>query len=209
LEFVDRQASSLARRARKLAAEHHRVAWLLRTRSGQVQRDVHQARLVPADSVFQGFRKMVRDLARSAGKEIDFQATGLDVCVDRMVLQELKDPIMHVLRNCVTHGIESPAERQQQGKPPSGCVALCLEIAGGRLAVTIDDDGRGIDVAEIRAQAIERGLWTPSAAAHSSIEETLAVVFEPGFSTQQAVTELAGAWAYRSFMMQSCNCRAR
>jgi two-component system chemotaxis sensor kinase CheA len=192
LEFVDRQVSSLAKRTRRLSVEQRRVAWQLRTRSAQVQRDVHEARLVPAHSVFQGFRKMVRDLAKSEGKEIELETVGMDVRADRMVLQELKDPIMHVLRNCVSHGIERSHQRRGAGKPECGRVSLCLEVAAGRLNVVVEDDGRGIDVRQIQQQAIRRGILSESSAVHQSAEETLSLVFEPGFSTVDSVTELAG-----------------
>ena len=192
LEYVDRQVGGLAKRTRQLSVDGRRVAWQLRTRSTQVQRDVYEARLVPAHSVFQSFRKMVRDLAKSEDKEIEFQAFGMDVRADRMVLQELKDPIMHVLRNCVSHGIEHLQQRRDAGKPESGRVSIRLEVAGGRLNVVVEDDGRGIDVHQIQQQAFRRGLLTEADAAHQSAEETLSLVFEPGFSTADAVTELAG-----------------
>jgi two-component system chemotaxis sensor kinase CheA len=192
LEYVDRQVGGLAKRTRQLSVDGRRVAWQLRTRSAQVQRDVYEARLVPAHSVFHGFRKMVRDLAKSEDKEIEFQAVGMDVRADRMVLQELKDPIMHVLRNCVSHGIERLQQRRDAGKPESGRVSIRLEVAGGRLNVVVEDDGRGIDVQQIQQQAVRRGLLTEADAAHQSAEETLSLVFEPGLSTADAVTELAG-----------------
>jgi two-component system chemotaxis sensor kinase CheA len=192
LESVDRQVSSLAKRTRQLSVEQRRVAWQLRTRSAQVQRDVYEARLVPAHSIFQGFRKMVRDLARSEHKDIEFEAVGLDVRADRMVLQELKDPLMHVLRNCVSHGVESPQQRRDAGKLESGRVTMSLEVASGRLNVVVEDDGGGIDIEQVRRRAVERGLLTEAAAEHQSSDEIMSVVFEPGFSTVDAVTELAG-----------------
>jgi two-component system chemotaxis sensor kinase CheA len=192
LDYVDRQLANLVRRTSTLSVEHRQVAWQLQARSGQVQRDVHEARLVPAHNVFQGFRKMVRDLAKSEGKEIEFEAAGLDVRADRMVLQELKDPIMHVLRNSVSHGIELPQLRKNAGKPAGGRVRMSLEVANGRLNVVIDDDGAGIDVEEMRQQAIKRGLVTDTAVLQQSNDELMRVVFEPGFSTADSVTELAG-----------------
>jgi two-component system chemotaxis sensor kinase CheA len=192
LELIDRSSSALVKKTRQLMAEQRRVAWRLRAGSGQVQRDVHSARLVPAHSVFQGFRKMVRDLAKSQGKEIEFQTIGMNVRADRMVLQELKDPIMHLLRNCVSHGVESPAQRRAAGKPEIGCVSLSLEISGGRLVISIDDDGPGIDELAVRRQAVRSGLLSESAAENLSSAQTLSLVFAPGFSTADAVTELAG-----------------
>ncbi|MEX0614001.1 MAG: response regulator [Pirellulales bacterium] len=192
VEFVDQQVSKLAKQTRQLTIDARRVAWQLRSRTSQIQRDVHEARLVPAHSIFQGFRKMVRDLAKSDDKQIDFLAVGMDVRADRMVLQELKDPIMHVLRNCVSHGIEHPQRRRDMGKPECGRVSISLEISGGRLNVTIEDDGRGLDVEQIRQQAIRQAMLTEAAAAQQSTEEALSLVFEPGFSTASSVTKLAG-----------------
>jgi two-component system chemotaxis sensor kinase CheA len=192
LEYVERQVSSLLRRTSALSGEHRRVAWQLRARSAQVQRDVHEARLVPAHNVFQGFRKMVRDLAKAEGKEIDFETVGLDVRADRMVLQELKDPIMHVLRNCVSHGIESPQQRTLVGKRECGRVRMSLEIANGRLSIVIEDDGRGIDIERMRRQIIDRGLSSEVAASQQSDDDLMRAVFEPGFSTADSVTTLAG-----------------
>jgi two-component system, chemotaxis family, sensor kinase CheA len=192
LEYVDRQVSTLARHSRRLSVEHQRVAWQLRRRAAQIQRDVHQARLVPVGSVFQGFRKMVRDLAKAENKEIEFEAIGLECRADRMVLQELKDPLMHILRNCISHGIESPQQRVDAGKPREGRVILRLEVAGDRLNIVVEDDGRGVDIQQIQQRAVRRGLLTDAAVAHQSSKEVLSVVFEPGFSTVDSVTELAG-----------------
>jgi len=192
LEFVDRQISTFAKRSRQLFAEQRRTAWLVHARCQQVQRDVCEARMSPAHSVFQGFRKMVRDLAHSLGKEVDFHITGLDVRADRMVLQTLKDPIMHALRNSVTHGIETPEQRQATGKSRVGTVALDLEIVAGRLHVQVDDDGQGVDVRQITRQAVQRGMLTAAAAAQQANEDLLSLVFKPGFSTIDSATELAG-----------------
>ncbi len=109
-----------------------------------------------------------------------------------MVLQELKDPIMHVLRNCVSHGIERPDERRDKGKSETGTVTLSLEVAGGRLKVAVEDDGQGIDLAHVQQQAVRRGLLSEAAAAQSSTREILSTLFEPGFSTLDVATELAG-----------------
>ena len=192
VEYVDRQIGNLTKRSRQLGVEHRRAAWRLRTRATQIQRDVYAARLVPAHSVFQGFRKMVRELAKSEGKEIDFKTRGLDVRADRMVLQELKDPIMHVLRNCVSHGIERPDKHRDKGKSETGHVTLSLEVAGGRLKVAVEDDGQGIDVAHVQREAIRRGLLTEAAAVRPSTRDVLSTLFEPGFSTLDVATELAG-----------------
>jgi two-component system chemotaxis sensor kinase CheA len=192
IDFVDDHLSALAKRTRQLSSDGRRVAWQLRARTAEVQRDVQQTRLVPAHNIFQGFRKMIRDIARSEGKEIDFQDTGMDLHADRMVLQELKNPIMHALRNCVSHGVESPQERRRSGKPERGSVSLSMDVAGGQLIIVVEDDGHGFHVQQIQKRALKRGFLTAEEAAHQSTEETLALVFEAGFSTSDSVTELAG-----------------
>src|ERR1700741_3714730 len=107
---------------------------------------------------------MMRDLARDEGKEIDFQVVGFEVEADRMVLQALKDPLMHVLYNAVVHGLETPEERRCQGKSPEGRVTLRLEAQGNRLAVAVEDDGRGIDAAGICEVGIRRGFLSGAGA---------------------------------------------
>jgi two-component system, chemotaxis family, sensor kinase CheA len=192
LEQVDRQLASLARRARRLSVDERRVVWLLRTRTVDIVHGVHEARLVPAHTVFQGFRKLIRDLAKSEGKEIELVVEGFDVRADRMVLQELKDPLMHVLRNCVTHGVESPDERSANGKPSRGRVSLRMQIVDGRMEVVVEDDGRGIDLQQLRSCALERCLITQEAADEQANEDLLSIVFEPGFTTLASATKLAG-----------------
>jgi two-component system chemotaxis sensor kinase CheA len=192
LELVDRQVGMLARRARQLSVEQRRTEWLLRGRGANIVHGIHEARMVPAHSVFHGFRKLIRDLARSEEKEIEFVANGLDARADRMVLQDLKDPLMHVLRNCVTHGVETPQVRLAKGMPAGSRVTLNLEIVDGRLVIVVEDDGCGIDVEQIRRRAIERGLITAAAAEQQSADDLLSVLLQPGFSTLETATELAG-----------------
>jgi two-component system chemotaxis sensor kinase CheA len=177
---------------RQIMTDARRTGWRLRSRVAQLQQDVQKARLVPAHTVFQGFRKMMRDLSSAQGKQIEFQPFGMDVRADRMVLQELKDPIMHVLRNCVSHGIERPEQRRSTGKPETGYVSLRIDVAGGRLMVVVDDDGRGIDIGQLQRQAIRRGVLSEQSAATQSAKDALALVFQPGVSTAESVTELAG-----------------
>ena len=190
--FVERQVRSLVRRSRELRLLQQRSAQSLRLLSGQLQQDVHRVQLVTADSVYQGFRKMVRDQAREEGKEIEFRVTGLEVQADRMVLQTLKDPLMHMLCNAVSHGIESPHERANKGKSEVGQVALHLEIVGNRLRIQVEDDGQGIDLPTVAEVAVSRGLLTSEQAANESPAELARLIFRPGFSTSEAVTDLSG-----------------
>jgi two-component system chemotaxis sensor kinase CheA len=192
LQRVDEQVRGLARRVRALRRMHQRAAHTLRQLGRQLQQDVRRVRTVPAESVFHGFRKMMRGLAGDLGKEVDFRVTGLDVQADRQVLQALKDPLMHILRNAVHHGIEPPEERRRLGKNPLGQVSLLLQTQGNRLLLRVEDDGRGIDLRRIAHQAVQHRLLTEEQAAATTPEELARLVFRPGFSTAESVTDLAG-----------------
>jgi two-component system chemotaxis sensor kinase CheA len=189
---MERQAHSVARQARTTRGLHHRSSWNMRQLGKQLQSDVWQARMVPAESLLEGYRKMMRDLARDEGKEIEFRATSAGVRADRRVLEALKDPIMHLLRNAVSHGIESAPERIAKGKNRSGLVTLRVDANGQRLTVTIQDDGRGVDLARVIEVAVRDGILSEADAAHRSPQELIRILFRPGFSTSAAVTSLSG-----------------
>jgi two-component system, chemotaxis family, sensor kinase CheA len=142
--------------------------------------------------LLEGYRKMIRDLARDEGKEIEFRATSAGVRADRRVLEALKDPIMHLLRNAVSHGIELPSERARKGKSRPGLVTLGIDANGQRLTVTIQDDGRGVDLARVAEVAVREGILSESDAAHRSPQELTRILFRPGFSTSATVTSLSG-----------------
>jgi two-component system chemotaxis sensor kinase CheA len=192
LEFVDHQVHSLAGRTRTLRLHQQRSSWSLRQLSDELQQEVKQARIVPAESVYEGFHKMVRDLAGDQGNEIEFRVTGLEVQADRLVLQALKDPLMHLLRNAVTHGIESPEVRAKNGKSKTGRVSLRLQTQGNRLTLAVEDDGQGVDLGKVAKVAVQRGLISEADAAAKSPRELARLIFQPGFSTSEVVTDLAG-----------------
>ncbi len=183
---------ALAKEARGTRILQSRGGWTLRQLAGTLQEEVTAARMIPAETVFGGFRKMMRDLARDEGKEVDFRVVGLDVRADRMVLQTLKDPVMHMLRNALFHGMETPEERAAAGKERTGRIALRFAIRGGRLLLTIDDDGRGIDRRKIIEVAVAGGFVSAEDAASASDHEVVRHIFRPGFSTAGRVTDLAG-----------------
>ncbi len=158
----------------------------------QLQQDVWQARLAPAESLFEGLHKMMRDLARDASKEIEFRATSSGVQADRQVLEALKDPLMHALRNAVSHGVESPRERAQKGKRSAGLVTLHIEARGQRLLLTIDDDGRGLDLPRISEVAVSQGILSSAEAPRATSADLAQLLFRPGFSTARSVSELSG-----------------
>ena len=163
------------------------------TRLGkQLQRDVWQARLVPAESLIEGYRKMMRDLARDEGKQLEFRATSTGENADRRVLEALKDPLMHALRNAVSHGIEFPQERLAKGKPAEGVVTLRIEGDSQRLSIAVEDDGRGLDTARIIEIALQRKMLSEAEARNCSQRELARILFSPGFSTSRSVTALSG-----------------
>jgi len=186
ISFVEQKVRSLGVQSRAAHQLQQRSAWNTQRSAEQLQRDVWSARMAPAEDLFEGFRKMVRDLAAEENKEIDFRLTGSSVRADRIVLQALKDPVMHLLRNAISHGIETREERVRKGKLPSGSLTLRLDSQRGRLIVEVDDDGRGVDLKKV-AQVLAR----EDAAAHSA-EELGQAIFRPGFSTRSTVNHLSG-----------------
>jgi len=192
LDAMDLLLRGVVRQARASRRMQQRTGWTLRRLGGELQLEVRDTRMVPAESVFAGFRKMVRDIARDSGKQVEVAVVGLDVEADRMVLQGLKDPVMHLLRNALAHGVEPPEERLAAGKPPFATVSLTFQVAEGRLAVVVEDDGRGLDYAAIRAKAVESGMFSEDEAAALERQSLLDLIFDAGFSTRRAVDDLAG-----------------
>ncbi len=192
LALVERRVRALSRRARAVRQAHQRGAWALGQFGGQLQEDARRVRMVAAEIVFQSFRKMVRDLARDEGKEVEFRVSGFEVEADRVVLQALKDPLMHALTNAVSHGIEGIEERRRAGKPSAGRVSLRLEVAGARLRAIVEDDGRGIEATKVADAAVRRGLLSEGESASESPHDLAQLLFRPGFSTARAVTGVSG-----------------
>ena len=185
-------ADQLRAAARTSDLARRRNAWVAHELAARVYQDACRVRMTPAETVFGVFRKMVRDLAYDEGKEVEFRTEGMEVHVDRLVLQRLKDPVMHLLRNAISHGIESPQVRMAAGKARMGTVQLRLEALGDRVKVSVEDDGRGVNFRRVAELAISRGLLSPSDAAPESPRELARFLLEPGFSTSQGLTKLAG-----------------
>lgn len=147
-------------------------------------------RMVPVGTLFGRFRRLVHDLARDTGKVIELTTEGEATEVDKTVVERLADPLVHLVRNAVDHGLEAPQQRAAAGKPEAGQVRLSARQAGGEVIISITDDGRGIDRARVREKAESQGLVAPGAA--MSEAEVLQLIFEPGFSTASAITNLSG-----------------
>ncbi|TYT61630.1 chemotaxis protein CheA [Natrialba swarupiae] len=160
--------------------------------TASLQDTVLEIRLVPLKKIVGNFPRVVRDLARKQEKEIDFQMDGVDIEMDRSILNELGDPLMHLIRNAVDHGIEPPEERERKGKPREGTIKLIGERDRDRVSVTVQDDGRGLEVEEIREKAINQGVLTEEEARVLEDSEVYDLIFHPGFSTTDEVTEVSG-----------------
>ncbi len=147
-------------------------------------------RMLPIGSTFSKFKRLVRDLSAELGKEIDLETTGAETELDKTVIEKLNDPLVHLIRNSIDHGIEIPDVRRAAGKPVKGIVRLAAEHSGDSVLVTIRDDGAGLDKERIRAKGIERGLIT--ATSELSDKDIYNLIFAPGFSTAQKVTSVSG-----------------
>ena len=153
---------------------------------------ITQVRLMPVDAVFMRFPRMVRDLANTLGKQVDLVISGEDTELDRTVIDGLGDPLVHMLRNAVDHGLETPEDRVAAGKQPVGTVHLSARHAGSSVVVEVRDDGRGMDPEALRASVVRKNLMTEARAAALSDEEALRLVFLPGFSTVETTTDVSG-----------------
>ena len=147
-------------------------------------------RMLPIGSTFSTYRRLVRDLSAEIGKEIDLVTTGEETELDKTVLDRLGDALIHLLRNSIDHGIETPAQREAAGKPRRGTLKLTAEHSGGDVVIQVIDDGKGIDPDRVRRKAVERGLIPENA--ELGLRETLELIFLPGFSTAQTVSSVSG-----------------
>jgi two-component system, chemotaxis family, sensor kinase CheA len=157
-----------------------------------LQRSVMKIRMVPVDQLFRRFPRMVRDLSRQCQREVELVVSGQDTDLDKGILDAIAEPLTHLVRNAISHGIESAEERRQLGKPAQGTLRLNAFHQGNQVVLEVSDDGRGIDVHKIRAKAIELGLTTPEEATKLNENEALNFIFRPGFSTAEQVTEVSG-----------------
>nr|WP_210381294.1 response regulator [Microvirga zambiensis] len=194
LRDFDQGLKVLFRRLSALSRERRQSRWSIAQAASEVRDNIDRVSLVSAETVFGGFGHMVREIARNAGRDVHVRTIGLDIQVDRQVLQALKDAVMHLLRNAVSHGVDTPEERAARGKPERAEVTLELASRGGRLAISIRDDGRGPDLHRIEQVAIERGLLQPRSPDHPPpmMDQLLGLVFTPGFSTAPEVDRLSG-----------------
>jgi two-component system chemotaxis sensor kinase CheA len=157
-----------------------------------LQRSVMKIRMVPVGQLFRRFPRIVRDVARQCEHEVDLELCGQETDLDKGILDAIAEPLTHLVRNAVSHGIEPAEERQRLGKSPRGNIRLNAHHQGNQVVVEISDDGRGIDSQKIRAKAIDLGLITAAEAGRLNETESLELIFRPGFSTAEVVTEVSG-----------------
>jgi two-component system, chemotaxis family, sensor kinase CheA len=186
----------------KTLAEKYQDDELIRTLADSVsqtgkivnilQQDIMTIRMLPIELVFNTMPRMVRDLARQTGKKIEFIVEGQETEVDRSVIEHLRDPLIHLLRNSVDHGIESPEERLAKGKPETGTIHLSAHHEQDHIVITVSDDGKGIDPEAVKAVSIKKGVISPEAASRMSDNELMSLIMASGVSTAKKITEVSG-----------------
>ncbi|NCT70273.1 MAG: chemotaxis protein CheA [Xanthomonadaceae bacterium] len=179
-------------RARIRDEELDRAVSSLDIATARLQTAVMRTRMQPVGKVFSRFPKVARDVARQLQKEVDLELVGADTELDRNLVEALADPLVHLVRNAIDHGIEVPSLREACGKPRQGHVRLSAQQEGDFVTIEIRDDGAGIDPERLRAKALEKGLIDPEAAARLTHDECLQLVFMAGFSTKAVVTDISG-----------------
>jgi two-component system chemotaxis sensor kinase CheA len=158
----------------------------------ELQSEVMKSRMLPIGTVFSRFPRVTRDLATRQQKKVELTIEGQDTELDRSVIEEIGDPLVHLLRNAIDHGVEQPADRIAAGKPETATVRLAAEHVENSIVITVEDNGRGIDPARVKAKALEREIITAEAAQRMSDAEAVELIFAPGFSTASSVTDISG-----------------
>ena len=157
-----------------------------------LQRSVMKIRMVPVEQLFRRFPRLVRDAAQRCNKQVELVLSGQDTDLDKSLLDAIAEPLTHIVRNAVSHGLESPAERQKAGKPATGTIRLDAYHQANQLIVEVSDDGRGVDAGKIKSKAIRSNLITADQAERMPVPEVQDLIFRPGFSTADEITEISG-----------------
>jgi two-component system chemotaxis sensor kinase CheA len=180
------QAKELTALAKELADSS---ALLART-TNEIQESIMKVRMVPIGQVFDRFPRMVRDVAKARGKEVQLAISGAETDLDKTIVDEVGEPLMHLLRNCVDHGIEAPEEREKRGKPRHGTISLNAYHEGNQIIIEVTDDGNGVDLDKVRARGIKQGLIGSDD--RLSDREIIELIFTPGFSTAEVISDVSG-----------------
>jgi two-component system, chemotaxis family, sensor kinase CheA len=182
---TDRAHKKLAR-----ALQHELKAFTRRL--DEMQSGILEVRMVPLGQVFDKLSRVVRKISRDAGKEIRLVISGADTELDKLIVEELSDPLMHVIRNCIDHGIERPEVRLKAGKPEAGTIGISAEQRGNHVVITVEDDGAGLDEKRLVERAVERGLVDVAQSGEMSRRDIFNLIFLPGVSTKEVVDEMSG-----------------
>lgn len=175
-----------------LAAELHKVSRDFERRLSELQAGIMEVRMVPLGNLFERMVRVGRKTGRELGRMVRMEVAGESTELDKLIVEDLADPLMHLIRNAIDHGIELPEERERLGKPAEGLVRLEAQALGNHVVVRVVDDGRGVDVERIVARAVERGLETPERARELTRREVFNLMFLPGFSTRDQVSDFSG-----------------
>ena len=160
--------------------------------TSELQEAIMQTRLQPVGTVFSKFPRLIRDMNSKLGKNCELTIEGKDVELDKTIIESIGDPLTHMVRNSIDHGVETPEERQAAGKSPQGTIILSASHQGGKVCISIQDDGKGIDAAKLREKAVAKGILTPDQAEAMNDREAVNLIFHPGFSMAEKVTEVSG-----------------
>jgi len=160
--------------------------------TNQLQDKIMNIRMIPMKHIFNRFPRMVRDLSKQSSKQIDFQMEGEGIELDRTVLDEIGDPLVHLLRNAIDHGVETPEEREKNGKSPSGTVQLIAERKRNHVLIKVTDDGKGIDPQKMKEAAVKKGLKSEQEAQSLTDQQALQLIFLPGLSSAKKITNISG-----------------
>jgi len=168
------------------------TAYIMTALTSRMQKEMMKVRMIPVSYLFNSFPRAMRDLAFQKGKDVQLTFAGEDTQLDRNIISEIKDPLMHIVRNAIDHGLEPPEERLRKGKPAAGTILLKAFQKGSQVIVEITDDGSGINVPKVRAKAVELGLLTEKNVGSQSENQLFAILFSPHFTTQDTVSETSG-----------------
>ena len=186
IHALDGRLATLARSAEQ---DHRALAGMVNA----LNQDMKKVLMLPFSSLLEGFPKLVRDLSRDRGKEAQLSIRGAEIEVDRRILEEMKDSLIHLVRNCIDHGIENPQERTRKGKLSPGTIALLImQRNGDKVEIRISDDGAGIDAEKVRAAALKLGVLSPEDAENMDEQGALSLIFHSGVSTSPMITDLSG-----------------
>jgi len=191
-EQAEQRTQLLLQRVDEIATHLRHDAAQLALVTDAIEDEVMAVRLLPVATLFAPFERLVRDLSRGQGKEVDLLVEGEDTEIDRKILEQLRDPLMHMIRNAVDHGIESPEQRQAHSKPGTGTIRLAAYQRGGFVEIELEDDGGGIDPQLLRESAVRKGLLTGEQASGMDDRSALELIYHPGFSTRSVVTSTSG-----------------